>query len=335
MPHAWRPRPAFTLIELLVVLAIIAVLVGLLLPAVQKVRAAAARLQCQNNLKQVGLALHNHHDALQRFPAAHNMGQDWYSAYLRDAPAAGYQANGYPVEGPFFSWMYQIAPYLEQDNASRLFDRAAWPWFQNPANAIQVKVLQCPTDPRAAQVWTDGTNRVALTSYLGVSGRNQFRETYGQDGVLFVNAAVKAADISDGLSHTLLAGERPASVDLYWGWLWAGWGDYPHFGATDVVLGVREKVTPSGITPGVLRQDPSANADFFRPGDLNDPQNLHRYHFWSLHPLGGNWLFADGSVRFITYAAGTQYVGSFGGLSNVTLLEVLASRAGDEVAPPF
>jgi prepilin-type processing-associated H-X9-DG protein len=90
-------------------------------------------------------------------------------------------------------------------------------------------------------------------------------------------------------------------------------------------------VDPSSIPPGVLYQNPHTNADFFRPGTLNDPENKHRYHFWSLHANGGNWLFADGSVRFITYAAGTTFAGNFGGLANVTLLEALASRAGGEV----
>jgi prepilin-type processing-associated H-X9-DG protein len=114
--------------------------------------------------------------------------------------------------------------------------------------------------------------------------------------------------------------------------LWAGSGDYPYFGATDVVLGVREKVKVD-VSPGTMNQNPYSNTDFFRPGNLNDPQNLHRYHFWSLHPGGGMWLYGDGSVRFITYAAGTQVIGNYmvaGSSRPVTLLEALASRDGGE-----
>src|SRR5438477_8728397 len=102
-----RSRSGFTLIELLVVIAIIAVLIGLLLPAVQKVREAAARLQCQNNLKQIGLAFHDHHDALGYFPAG---GWQWWTppTYLNGAPAVGDQQAA--------SWAFQILPYLEANN---------------------------------------------------------------------------------------------------------------------------------------------------------------------------------------------------------------------------
>ncbi|MCI0681690.1 MAG: DUF1559 domain-containing protein [Gemmataceae bacterium] len=325
------PR-GFTLIELLVVIAIIAILIALLVPAVQKVREAAARTQCQNSLKQQGLALHAHHDAIRRFPSAHQIGQFWDTPYLRDAPPGGVDpATGYPNDGPYLSWTYHIAPYMELDNIHKTFNRKLWPWWQYQPNGATVngltaRIMRCPSDARAEGdlVCNFGGNLAALTSYMGVNGRDQFREDGGQDGILYVNASVRIPHIGDGTSNTLLVGERPPSNDLRYGWMWAGSGDSPYFGTTDVVLGVRE------VTNGA----PNGPREFYRPGSLNDPQNIHRYHFWSLHTNGGNWLFADGSVRFITYSAGQTIVGNYNGITNLTLLEALASRNGGEVTGP-
>lgn len=327
-------RRGFTLIELLVVIAIIAILIALLVPAVQKVREAAARTQCQNNLKQQGIALHAYHDVNKRFPPALCLGMTWYTGYQRDYPPGGLTpGSSYPAAGPFWSWTTRISPYIEQDAVFKQLDMrgvpAAWPWWQyivgapktneNTLNGVVVPIMYCPSDPRGiSNLICKNPQYASLTDYLGVNGRDQFREDGGQDGLLYVNSSVSIPKIADGTSNTLLVGERPPSNTLYYGWMWAGSGDSPYFGTTDVVLGVRECNTPNGPR------------EFYRPGNLNDPQDLHRWHYWSLHTGGGNWLFGDGGVRFITYSAGTRVVGNFNGISNLTLMECLASREKNE-----
>jgi prepilin-type N-terminal cleavage/methylation domain-containing protein/prepilin-type processing-associated H-X9-DG protein len=297
------PRPAFTLIELLVVLAIIAVLIGLLLPAVQKVRAAAARIQCANNLKQLGLALHNYHDTDGAFPPGSCIGGPVPFGFGYVYPPYSPPPNPYLSRPRYaqqwWSWMARILPQLEQDNFYRQIDWTEYPWFQGPPgdriNAYPLKVIQCPADTRANLPWKSGPNSAALTSYLGVNGTNQL----AYNGILHVNARVKLTDVTagDGTSNTVMVGERPPSFNLYWGWWLAGSGPYPWFAATDTLLGVSE-IDPNN--PPQTEYIP----EFYRPGRMQDPEDLDCWHFWSMHTGGANWLLADGSVRFISYAVG-------------------------------
>ncbi|MCO6455731.1 MAG: DUF1559 domain-containing protein [Pirellulaceae bacterium] len=315
--------------ELLVVIAIIGILIALLLPAVQAAREAARRTQCVNNLKQQALALHNFHDTYQRFPSAHQIGVTWYSTFRRRLPPGGLTpGSSYPQEGPFWSWMMRIAPFAEMetlyDAANLEGTPAGWPWWQQLPNGqgsicgVPSKVFACPSDTRSDKFYGSGTTRAALTSYLGVSGRNQFLEAQGQDGILYVNSGIKFGDILDGTSQTLMIGERPPSVNLQYGWQWAGSGDFPHFGAADVVLGVHERAG-----------DPAAVSDYYRPGSVNDPNDVHRLHFWSLHPGGANWAMADGSVQFFTYYIDGVQNGDTG--FQPTVLERMSTRADNDV----
>ena len=316
---------AFTLVELLVVIAIIGMLVALLLPAIQAARESARRTQCVNNLKQQALALHNFHDTNGRFPSAHQVNPNLSCTdYHCPRPPGGLDSSGnYPAEGPFWSWTMRIAPHIEMGSMYEAANLHGWPWWQQMPDGTDVVSYVCPTfvcpsDVRGGIQSSFGTHTVALTSYLGVSGRNQFDEADGQDGILYVNSSVKMAGITDGTSNTLMIGERPPSDSKVYGWQWAGAGDAPHFGATDVVLGVCERPL-----------SPTAVPDYFRQGTIDDPTDIHRYHFWSLHPGGGIWALADGSVRFIGYtAAGPQNIS--GAPHTPTVVEAMATRGGGE-----
>ncbi|HYT92756.1 MAG TPA: DUF1559 domain-containing protein [Gemmataceae bacterium] len=290
-------RPGFTLIELLVVLAIIAVLIGLLLPAVQQVRGAAERAQCLNNLKQLALALHQYHGDYKSFPPGHRS--------LRNADQL-----------PYSGWTLSILPYLDH---RQLYDRSRAAYrvssspFRNPPHtglSSPVQVFACPADGRVPgpQTSQQSGEVVALTSYLGVSGKDYAT----QDGVLGQDSRLRFADIRDGSSNTLLLGERPPSADLQFGWWYAGVGQ-GGTGSADLVLGVREQnlqvfTVGSPCGPGFYP---------FAPATFNDPCGM--FHFWSPHSSGANFAFADGSARFLDYSANP-------------LLPALASRAGGEAA---
>jgi type II secretory pathway pseudopilin PulG len=287
-----------------VVIAIIAILIGLLLPAVQKVRDAAARTQCQNNLKQIGLALHNYHGTYGTFPAG--------------------IAYAYPYY--YWSWMAQMMPFYEQDNLWKQADAWArsgnpkgypytwWPWGDfwdspqtpaNPALGVTLKSLICPSDTREGTLLS-GTgagiysgSSVAFTGYLGNagSGGSPGGNAGPFNGVLDFNGGTRKAmqfkfgDITDGTSNTLMVGERPPSQDLQYGWWFAGAG-WDGSGVGDVLMEARALGYADSL--GCPR-----SLVGFRAGIVSNP--CDQVHYWSLHTAGGNFLRADGSVKFYTY----------------------------------
>jgi prepilin-type processing-associated H-X9-DG protein len=269
---------------------------SLLLAAVQKVREAAIRARCANNLCQIGLALHQYHDREGSLP-----------------PGVSSAKPGEPF--PWMTWQARLLPYLEQHS---LWTQSQAAYRQDPSPfddpphiglGTPVKVLGCPLDDRtsSAQRTHEGL-RVALTSYVGVLGIDYTTE----EGVLFADSQVRLADISDGTSETLMVGERPPSIDAWYGWWYSGVAQ-DGTGSPDIVLGVRERQS-SGAYLGLCFSGPF----HFSPGTLTNQCDV--LHYWSLHDGGAYFLFADGSVHFLAYSADG-------------ILPALATRSGGEILP--
>jgi prepilin-type N-terminal cleavage/methylation domain-containing protein/prepilin-type processing-associated H-X9-DG protein len=274
-----RSRRGFTLIELLVVIAIIAILIGLLLPAVQKVREAAARIQCANNLKQLGLAMHAHNDANGFLPN----GGDWWG----QPPT--YLAPGTPAVGrqQFAGWGFQVLPYIEQGNVWAGAGAGSVAQAQINVIGAPVKTFLCPArratnllPPVAAWYGPAGTYPHAATDYAGCFGAS------GNDGAVVQNTPTlpqvieMAAAVTDGLSNTIFLGEKQLD---------------------SARLGQYQSDDNEGFTSG-WDWDSVRGANAPPAPDFPWDRGYADGRFGARHPSGCNFVMGDGSVKMIRYA---------------------------------
>jgi prepilin-type N-terminal cleavage/methylation domain-containing protein/prepilin-type processing-associated H-X9-DG protein len=326
-------RTAFTLIELLVVIAIIAVLTGLLLPAVQKVREAAARAQCANNLKQIGLALHAYHDTNQFFPPGYADGNA--------SPTVTPDGD----VGPGWGWASYLLPHLEQGNLySRInFRVTVGAGVNTQVSQTPLAAFQCPSDPYQQPVpvydssFSSPIATVAHGNYVGCAGwlecfaaatgsvvpgagDDGLGGVYGPGGrgVFWRNSRTNVAAVADGMSNTVFAGERS--------------GNHAPSTWTGAVPGGRCPAWMATTPPAPYSPPPGPaydNADFGEALVLAHCNATHLPNadfpifdpdtFYSAHTSGANFLLGDGSVRFV------------GGSVDPATYQALSTTAGGEV----
>lgn len=299
------PRGAFTLIELLVVIAIIGILIALLLPAVQKVREAASRMQCANNLKQIGLALHSYHDGMGSLPPGY---VDGNTDPTTDAT--------FDV-GPGWGWASFLLPYLEQNNLSNQINFKQTVGM-NPISTTFLPVFWCSSDERLPTFTVYETNAVvAQGNYVGCNGTLETSLHPGNNtGVFLRNSHFRFADITDGLSSTIIAGERSSNHSLS---TWTG--------------AVPGGLVPALMAPGPPPNDPITQAENAQALVLAHGNRTHTPSadapiwdadtFYSKHPNGANFLFGDGSVHFLSSS-----------INGITY-EYLCTIAGGEVSDDY
>ena len=310
-------RNGFTLIELLVVIAIIAILIGLLLPAVQKIREAANRAKCSNNLKQLGLALHNHNDTAGYLPGN-----------IRPL------ATGTVRE----RWTTFLLPYFEQDNVYKIYNPGVnWSDATNlPATALPLKVLQCPSVPNPGR--QDGAPEtawapiVATGDYSGIYAVPQYLVDLGvaeiaAPGILSKTDKVQLTDVTDGLSNTIHVTESAGKPNVYLNGKLVGT-------APAIRVNGGGWARPASDIPRLLGLAQDGFSD--GPGGINVVNGIAQTAYpdpafgtdgtgqiYSFHTGGTNALFGDGSVRFIKQTV------------SLRTLAALITRNGGEVVGDF
>jgi len=285
-----RPGHGFTLVELLVVIAIIGILVGLTVPAVQRVRESAARAHCQNNLKQIALAFHSHHGALHYFPSG---GWEWWSTptYINGQPAVGAQQQA--------GWGYQILPYIE--------GTAAWKGGNATNDDDRIRAAMGTPNPMFFCPTRRGAQTV-MFSFPGFFNGNQIQCALGDygasnwelTGVVRQYLPTRIADIADGTSLTLLVSEKRLNIRF---------------------LGKVQKDDDTGYAtgwdPDTIRQTEIPPAP-----DYTAPTGDGGRRFGSSHPSGFNAAFADGSVRPIAYSVPLSVFKALGDKSDGQVVSV-------------
>jgi prepilin-type N-terminal cleavage/methylation domain-containing protein/prepilin-type processing-associated H-X9-DG protein len=318
-------RSGFTLIELLVVIAIIAVLISLLLPAVQKVREAASRTKCTNNLKQLGLGMHNHHDVQGGFPSA---GWGWF--WVGDPNRSGRNQPG--------GWVYSILPYVEQNalynlGAGTTMNSAAYSAAQQVRCSSPVPIFVCPsrrmpqTYPGTGTYFNMQSNPpgFARTDYAACVGSQQPDESTAgppdlasgdnqawwvanypnainpanYNGVMYTRSQVRLLDIYKGSSNQLMLGEKYLNVDHY---------------TTGTDSGDNECMY-AGMDNDMCR---TTNA----PPQQDRRGVSNTFIFGSAHIGGVNVVLADGSVRVVVYSITAANFRPFGDIRSGTIFNL-------------
>ena len=293
-----RVRRGFTLVELLVVIAIIGILVALLLPAIQAAREAGRRASCSNNMKQIGLALHMHHDTYGRFPAG-------WSA--KDPNPGGHDDW---LGEPGWGWASAILPYMEQNalyGEMIDFNSPITATVNQQARETELDIYRCPSDIGRSTFELEACVHhpipytpihIATANYVGVFGTEDPHDVYEHgatpDGAFVLNEQFSLRDFLDGASETFIVGERTARLSYS---TWVG-----------MVRGGEH--APARVV-GVATLPPNSDLAF-------DPE-APAHNFSSLHPAGTQFVAADGSVKLITDSIDMQ------------VYHALCTRSGGEV----
>jgi len=308
MNWKFSKRGGFTLIELLVVIAIIAILIALLLPAVQQAREAARRSSCKNNMKQIGLALHNYHETHKTFPPG------WVAS--RDSvPDRVSQTNN-------LAWSVFLLPFLDQTTIyNKLdpnvgwakYDGSAWGYENATLYKTAIPVFMCPSDPLEG-LNTYLTGSFGKMNYAGIYSPRWW-DTVNSTmvsgrGVFAINSITRFKTIKDGTSNTLLIGERACSAQTlgtYYGGIWIGTfsgGTAPNYDASWAYnLGVIGNAVDSTAGPTGRYNINGTRTQLFG-GELDAPETYQgRAYDWAFnseHTGGAHFTFADGSVKFLS-----------------------------------